>query len=61
MSKIELSEIGSITVHWSENEHLYHALGGDENGDIEKTVSPTGFAALVEEASKKLAVMIKPA
>ena len=54
MSKIQLSEIGSITVHWSENEHFYHALGEDENGDIEKTVSPTEFAALVEEASKKV-------
>ena len=54
MSKIQLSEIGKITVHWSENEHFYDVLGEDENGDIEKTVSPTGFAKLVEEAAKKV-------
>lgn len=48
---MELSNIKSVFVHWSESELINSELGHDKEGDINKDVDPVTFDDLVKRAS----------
>lgn len=55
MSKItNIHEIESIRVHWSESSLISDELGYDEEGDIEKDVSPDDLDDMVKRAAAKV-------
>jgi hypothetical protein len=48
---MELSEIKSVFVHWSESGLINAELGHDDEGDINKEVDPATFDDLVKRAA----------
>ena len=51
MSRIEkIEDIDNIKVHWSESQIINDELGFDDNGDIEKIVSPADMQKLIHKA-----------
>ena len=48
---MELSDIKSVFVHWSESGLVNSELGHDEEGDINKDVDPVAFDDLIRRAS----------
>jgi hypothetical protein len=48
---VEISDIKSVFVHWSESGLINSELGHDEEGSISKEVDPVVFDDLVRRAS----------
>jgi len=48
---MNLSDIKSVYVQWSESELMNKELGYDDNGDINKDVDPIAFDDLVKRAA----------
>lgn len=48
---MELTDIKSIFIHWSESELINKELGHDEEDNINKEVEPVAFDDLVKRAS----------
>jgi len=53
MSRIEsIEDIDSIKVHWSESSLINEELGCDDDGDIDKWVTPEEMHILIQKAGK---------
>jgi len=48
---IELKDIKTVFVHWSESSLINDELGADDNSDINKSVSPIELDGLIKRAA----------
>lgn len=51
---MELSNIKSVFVHWSESNLINKEMGHDENSDIEKEIEPAVFDDLVRRSAAEV-------